>query len=894
MATTNFTTRLGLALPTQGDLSGTWGNEVNNFISNYVDSAVAGALTVSGDVSLSRTTAPNSIGSTSSQYSTIIASGHTSNITVTIASTAAKPYFVINSSGTYTVKICGTGPTTGVTLLANEKATVAWNGSDFVKISSTTGTTVTTFSGGTTGLTPSTATGGAITLAGTLAVANGGTGVTTSTGSGNVVLSTSPTFVTPVLGTPTSGTLTNCTSIPVANATGTLAVANGGTGVTTSTGSGSNVLSTSPTLVTPLLGTPTSGNLANCTGLPLTTGVTGNLSVNNLNNGSGAGSSTFWRGDGTWATASGGGGGSVTKVDGTGTVSGITLSGSVTTSGSLTLGGTISGTGSGSVVLQTSPSLITPALGTPASGNLANCTFPTLNQSTTGTAANITGNLAVSNLNSGIGASATTFWSGNGTWATPSGGGGGVTSFSAGSTGFTPNTATTGAITLAGSLAVGSGGTGATATTGSGNNVLSNSPTLVTPVLGTPTSGTLTNCTSIPVNQATGNLPVANLNSGTSASSSTFWRGDGTWAAPTFSVSTTGTGSTYVLQGSPTITTPTISGNATVNGLKLGTFPNNDATNTVFGSLAGGGSGATGTYNVTVGYLVGGLLSTGVGNTAVGAVALQSCSTGNSNTAVGTTALNACSTGSENTAVGYTALSDITTGIRNTGLGSFAGQNITTGGSNVAIGYASLNNGITVSDNVAVGNTALYTCTNDGNTGVGHSAGNSITSGAVNTCIGYSSGVSLTTGLNNVCIGYSSGTSSASVSNTVTLGNASIATLRCAVTSITAISDARDKKDIVDIPIGLSFIEKLRPVSFKWAMRNLYEDPKFTGKQDIPEFGFIAQDLQSVQEETGVTVPNLVMDDNPDRIEAAPSSLLPILIKAVQELAARVQELEAK
>jgi hypothetical protein len=79
------------------------------------------------------------------------------------------------------------------------------------------GTPVTTFSGGTTGLTPASATTGAITLAGTLAVANGGTGVTTSTGSGSNVLSTSPTLVTPLLGTPTSGTLTNCTGYTFAN-----------------------------------------------------------------------------------------------------------------------------------------------------------------------------------------------------------------------------------------------------------------------------------------------------------------------------------------------------------------------------------------------------------------------------------------------------------------------------------------------------------------------------------------------------------------------------------------------------------------------------------------------------------------------------------------------------
>jgi hypothetical protein len=109
-----------------------------------------------------------------------------------------------------------------------------------------TGTTSTTFANLTTNVT------------GTLPVANGGTGVTTSTGSGNNVLSTSPTLTTPVLGTPSSGTLTSCTGLPLTTGvTGTLAVANGGTGVTTSTGSGNNVLSTSATLTTPTLSSPT-------------------------------------------------------------------------------------------------------------------------------------------------------------------------------------------------------------------------------------------------------------------------------------------------------------------------------------------------------------------------------------------------------------------------------------------------------------------------------------------------------------------------------------------------------------------------------------------------------------------------------------------------------------
>ena len=386
-------------------------------------------------------------------------------------------------------------------------------------------------------------------------------------------------------------------------------------------------------------------------------------------------------------------------------------------------------------------------------------------------------------------------------WATAAASG--VTTFSAGTTGFTPSTATSGAVTLAGTLAVANGGTGQTSlssvTVGAATNVAGGAANRIPVNTGAGTTSFIVAPTVSSFLQWTGsafawgtstavpagsNTQVQYNNSGSFGASSSFtWNNSTETVTATNFYGTTVEGSTSVKAGSATIRTP-----AGVNlSVGLNCIP----------------SGATGSFNTA-------LAASG---------ALGALTNGSSNTAVGDGALGALTSASNNVAVGASAL----------GAASYSGA-----------------------DNV----------------GIGVGAGGTTTSGS-----------------NVICIGKDALASTATVSNEITLGNSSIATLRCQVTTITALSDARDKKDVQDIPLGVSFIQRLHPVSFVWNTRD-------GGKVDVPEFGFIAQELQQAQAAHGVTLPGLVHDINPERLEAAPGTLIPVLVKAVQELQAQIDDLK--
>lgn len=448
---------------------------------------------------------------------------------------------------------------------------------------------------------------------------------------------------------------------------------------------------------------------------------------------------------------------------------------------------------------------------------------------------------------------------GRGDTAPGTGGTGTVTSVNAsgGTTGLTfsggPITSA-GTLTAGGTLIAANGGTGLTSPGTAGHVLTSNGTTWVSQAI----TGSVTSVTGsgsgINVSPTSGAVVVSN----TGVTAATAGTGISVSGA-TGNVTFTNSGVTSIVAGSG-ISISGATGAVTITatgGGGSGTFALNDGS-AASPSLYFTNSTGLGLYRVASNQL--GIAANGV---RVGWL-----TAGSTGIALGQGALGALTSGVQNTAIGTNSGGvgpggSITTGGSNTCVGSVAGYAISTGGGNTSIGANSMYDATTR----VTGNT---------NTGIGFQAYVSIlASGSFS-------------GSNTTCLGANSNPSSVSASNEITLGNSSIATLRCQVTTITSLSDARDKADIVGLNAGLDFVNALNPVRFTWNMR----DPE--GKHGIEDTGFIAQELKAAQTATGIEIPGLVFEANPESIEAGYGKLLPVLVKAIQELSAKVDALEAQ
>ena len=266
------------------------------------------------------------------------------------------------------------------------------------------------------------------------------------------------------------------------------------------------------------------------------------------------------------------------------------------------------------------------------------------------------------------------------------------------------------------------------------------------------------------------------------------------------------------------------------------------------------------------------------------------------NFAFGESALmNMSGTNGNNIAMGWMAQQECTSGYYNIGLGPQAGKHNQTANYNIFLGpeagrYATegWNIGIGIGSGGGTGAAGIGGTTGTGNVTVGSYAAQVLSSGTRNTSLGYYANNTLQTGSYNTSIGQYSQTSSVVASNQFTLGGTNITNLRCNDSSISSVSDERDKTDIQDTTLGLDFIKDVRPVEFTWDRR----DGTMGSMKDV---GFIAQELWDTElKHSSAHRTRMVQFDNPDKLEAAPNRMFPILVKAVQELAAKNEELEAR
>ena len=343
-----------------------------------------------------------------------------------------------------------------------------------------------------------------------------------------------------------------------------------------------------------------------------------------------------------------------------------------------------------------------------------------------------------------------------------------------------------------------------------------------------------------------------------------------------------------------------------------------------YGNTAIGANALTantsGNNNTTLGQNAGMAVTSGSGNTFVGQGAGDGTDDGVNNVAVGIGALSANAVG-ENVAIGNSSLA-VCTASNNTAVGASSGKAVTSGSQNVFVGNDAGLAVIGGANHVAVGYRALRASTSaNGNTAVGRDAG-LLTTGGGNTFLGDTAGDNVTTGVNNILIGNGPTTSQVDSQRQIVMGRDVVgaggdhltfgdgstdSAINFGATSITAPSDVRYKEDIADATAGLAFIKDLRPVTFKWkkekdlptSHRAYVEGSESRTINDYTNHGFIAQEVKAVIDAHSEIKDGFDMwsiDEQADggRQRIGDASLMPIMVKAIQELSAKNDALEAR
>lgn len=330
-----------------------------------------------------------------------------------------------------------------------------------------------------------------------------------------------------------------------------------------------------------------------------------------------------------------------------------------------------------------------------------------------------------------------------------------------------------------------------------------------------------------------------------------------------------------------------VNGDALINGMTLGT---GGLTRTTFLGQTAGGLGAA--DNTALGYqALKASTSLSNDNTAVGSTALQAMTSGDNNTAVGSVSGYNLTTGANNTAIGFQSMVLNETAAGNTAVGSRAMYSATTQ-SNTAVGYESMLLTTTGSLNQAFGVQSLYNnIGGNRNCALGYIALWTNTSGSQNNGIGNYGLYHCTTGSGNIGFGGLTAANALSPVFTVTTQDNRVVMGHTAVTNAyiqvawTVVSDSRDKRDIQDLDKGLDFVNQLQPKSYKFKTSR--EDDTPNGRE---RYGFLAQDILELEGSN----PVIIDDEDPDRLKYCGESLVPVLVKAVQELSARLSAAEAE